>query len=115
MSLVDVVAVNPVRVKDGDEKKTAFQTRYGLYAYLLTPFCRYKAPGRLQDACLAYLDPRKCQSKVQQVGYQGLILTTESLEMDPEKAQTVLDWNQLRNVKDVQAFPDFANLCRRLT
>jgi hypothetical protein len=69
MSLVDVVAAfNTVRVKEGDEEKTAFLTRYGLYEYMVMPFGLCNAPGTFQtfinetlrdhldDFCTAYLD-----------------------------------------------------------
>lgn len=39
MTLVDVIAAfNSMRIKQGDEEKTAFPTRYGLYENLVMPF-----------------------------------------------------------------------------
>lgn len=69
MTIVDVVAAfNTVRIKEGDEEKTAFLTRYGLYEYVVMPFGLCNAPGTFQtfinetlreyldDICTAYLD-----------------------------------------------------------
>lgn len=157
MSLVDVIAAfNTVRVADGDEEKTAFLTRYGLYEYLVMPFGLCNAPGTFQTfinetlrddldrICTAYLDDvliysdcaedhethvlqvlrklkaaglyldaTKCKFKVTRVKYLGLILTTDGIEMDPEKVSTVLAWQLPRSVKDVQSFLGFANFYRR--
>jgi hypothetical protein len=33
--------------------------------------------------------------------------------MDPVKVTTIQEWPELRNVKDVQSFPGFANFYRR--
>ena len=69
ISKVDVISVfHRIRVKDGDEWKTAFNTRFGLYEWLITPFGLTNVPATFQQyinwvlydeldiCCSAYID-----------------------------------------------------------
>ena len=60
-----------------------------------------------------FLDIDKCKFGVKKVKYLGIIISTDGMEMDPEKVQAVLDWQQPASVKDVQSFLGFANFYRR--
>lgn len=66
---LDVIAAfNRLRLKEGEEWKGAFQTRYGLYEYLVMPFGLHGAPAKFQGYinktlqeyldvfCSAYMD-----------------------------------------------------------
>ena len=49
ISKVDVISTfHRIRVKDGDEWKMAFNTRFGLYEWLVTPFGLTGAPATFQ-------------------------------------------------------------------
>ena len=76
---LDVIAAfNKIRIAEGDEWKTAFITRYGLYEYLVTPFGLTNAPAYFQDFinstlhdildeyCSAYLDDVIIYSKTRE-------------------------------------------------
>ena len=96
---MDVIAAfHKIRVAEGDEWKTAFRTRYGLYEQMVTLFGLANAPSTFQkyinwalrdyldDFCLAYVDDvlvytdrtlkehrahvRKVMIKLQEVGLQ---------------------------------------------
>ncbi|KAG9590724.1 hypothetical protein KCU77_g7839, partial [Aureobasidium melanogenum] len=154
---LDIIsAFNRLRIKEGDEWKTAFRTRYGLFEYLVMPFGLCNGPASFQNFindtlreyldvfCTAYLDDiliysedeaeherhvklvleklreaglqvdiTKCEFNVEQVEYLGLVVTTEGTRMDPKKVQTILEWPELKNVKDVQSLLGFANFYRR--
>ena len=43
-----IAAFNRMRIKDGEEWKTAFRTRYGLFEYLVMPFGLHGAPATFQ-------------------------------------------------------------------
>ena len=60
-----------------------------------------------------HLTPEKCHFHKTEVKYLGLIISTNSVRMDPEKVTAVLGWGSLRNLHDVRAFLGFANFYRR--
>ena len=60
-----------------------------------------------------FLRPKKCEFHTQPTKYLGLIITPGGIEMDPTKIETVVKWEPLRHLKDVQTFLGFANFYRR--
>jgi hypothetical protein len=154
---LDVIVVfNRIRITEGQEYLTAFNTRYGLYETLVMPFGLSNVPATFQARinevlhlyldifCIAYiddilvysddltsyrqhvrlvvevlrdaglqLDVKKCEFEVTEVTYLGMIVSTDSVRMDPAKVIAITNWEPPSNVKDVQAFLGFANFYKR--
>ncbi|RAL60702.1 hypothetical protein DID88_010020 [Monilinia fructigena] len=127
-------AFHRIRIAEGDEWKTAFRTRYGLYEWMVTPFGLANAPStfqryinhtlreylddflirKLMDAGL-FLDIDKCEFSVKRTKYLGFILDVNNgVEMDPEKVKikAILEWQPPSSVKAVRSFLGFANFYR---
>lgn len=53
-------AYNSIRIKEGDEWKTAFRTRFGHFEYMVIPFNLVNVPatsqGYINDTLRQYLD-----------------------------------------------------------
>ncbi|KAI1003558.1 hypothetical protein K3495_g4642 [Podosphaera aphanis] len=59
------------------------------------------------------LDIKKCEFDTQNVIYLGLIISASGIQMDPQKIECIINWENFKNAKDVQAFLGFANFHRR--
>ena len=149
-------AYNLVRIREGDEWKTAFRTRFGHFEYLVMPFGLCNAPatfqhfvndifrdwldifvivylddilifstsleqhrehvrnvlGRLRQHGL-YVKAEKCEFERSSIPFLGLIISTEGIEMDPQKVSAMLDWPPPSDKKGVQRFVGFANFYRK--
>lgn len=151
-----IAAFNKLRIAEGDEWKTAFITRFGLFESLVMPFGLCNAPASFQHYinhtlfdeldkfCTAYLDDvliyssdkeqhrehvrivvkkladaglqidiNKCEFETTKTKYLGLIITTNGIEMDPEKVKSITTWERPLCMKDLQRFLGFANFYRR--
>ena len=64
--------------------------------------------GRLQKAGLQ-ADIQKCKFHIQKTKFLKLILTTEGLEVNPEKIEAIKNWSTLNNLKSTQSFLEFCN------
>src|SRR5690606_20428536 len=67
---------------------------------------------RLRDAGLQ-ASIRKCEFHVQRTKYLGFIITTEGIEVDPEKVATIAQWTVPTTVQGVLSFLGFCNFYRR--
>ena len=68
--------------------------------------------ARLRDAGLQ-IDINKCEFETTRTKYLGLIITTEGIEMDPDKVTAISSWLPPTSVRDLQKFLGFANFYRR--
>ncbi|KAF8760860.1 hypothetical protein RHS01_01292 [Rhizoctonia solani] len=123
---------NNVRVKEGDEWKTAFHTKYGLYESLVMTFGLTNAPAAFQhfmnelfkdllDVCvIIYLDDILIYSKddathtnhVHEVLKRLMDNQLFCKALDKLKIQAVQEWPVPTKVKEVQLFLGFANFLR---
>ena len=67
---------------------------------------------RLEENDL-YIKPEKCMWKARKIGFLGVIIGPNGIEMETEKVDRVLSWSQPKNVKDVRKFLGLANYYRR--
>ena len=84
-------AYHRIRIREGDEWKTAFRTRYGHYEYLVVPFGLTNAPatfqafinqalrGLIDDFCVVYLDDILVFSRTEEEHQAHLELVIERL------------------------------------
>jgi len=67
---------------------------------------------RLEENDL-YIKLEKCVWKARKIGFLGVVIGPDRIEMEAEKVDGVLSWPQPKNVKDVRKFLGFANYYRR--
>jgi len=63
---------------------------------------------RLEENDL-YVKPEKCIWKVKKIGFLGMVIGSNGIEMEREKVEGVLSWPEPKNVKDVRKFLGLAN------
>ena len=59
------------------------------------------------------VDIKKTEYHVTRTKYLGFIISTQGLEVDPEKVSTITNWQLPNSVKGVQSFLSFCNFYRR--
>ena len=59
-----------------------------------------------------YLKPQKCQFEQTKVEYLGVIISEDSIAIDPIKVQGVKNWKRPTTLKEVRAFLGFLNFYR---
>jgi len=60
-----------------------------------------------------YIKPENCVWKTRKIGFLGVVIGPNGIEMKAEKVNRVLNWPQPKNVKDVRKFLGLANYYRR--
>ena len=60
-----------------------------------------------------YLKAEKCEFEKERIEYLGLIISHNSVSMDPKKVKDVVEWPRPEDKRDVQSFLGFANFYRR--
>jgi len=60
-----------------------------------------------------YVKPEKCVWKMRKIGFLGVIIGPNGIEMEKEKVDGVLSWLEPKNAKDIRKFLGLANYYRR--
>ena len=60
-----------------------------------------------------YVKPEKCVWRVRKIGFLGVIIGCNRIEMEKEKVNGVLSWPEPKNMKDIRKFLGLANYYRR--
>jgi transposase InsO family protein len=58
-------------------------------------------------------DIKKCEFHVTRTKYLGFIISTDGIEVDPEKVSTIQRWEMPTTVRGIQSFLGFCNFYRR--
>jgi hypothetical protein len=61
-----------------------------------------------------YAKPEKCDFHTHSIKYLGMIISPDSISMDPSKVSAILAWPVLTNIWELQLFLGFANFYRQL-
>jgi len=67
---------------------------------------------RLEENDL-YIKPEKCMWKLWKIGFLGIVIGPNGIEMEKEKVNGVLSWLEPKNVKDIRKFLGLVNYYRR--
>jgi len=67
---------------------------------------------RLEENNL-YIKPEKCMWKARKIGFLGVIIGPDRIEMEREKVDGILSWPQPKTVRDMRKFLGLANYYRR--
>ncbi|KAI3371956.1 hypothetical protein L3Q82_006832 [Scortum barcoo] len=94
-----------VRIRDGDEWKTGFNTPTRHYEYLR--HVRQVLLRLLENQL--YVKAEKSEFHASSVSFLGFIVVENQVKMDPEKVSELTNWLPLTTQKKVQQFLGFAN------
>ena len=67
---------------------------------------------RLEENDL-YIKLEKCMWKVRKIGFLGVVIGSDRIEMEKKKIDGVLSWPEPKNVKDIRKFLALTNYYRR--
>ena len=67
---------------------------------------------RLEENNL-YIKPEKCIWKAKRIGFLGVVIGPNRIEIEKKKIDRVLSWSKPKNVKYIRKFLGLANYYRR--
>ncbi|KAA3466424.1 RNA-directed DNA polymerase-like protein [Gossypium australe] len=100
-----------MRVKDCDIPKTAFQTRYGHYEFLVMSFGLTNAPTAFMDLMNMTLREKqlyakfsKCEFWLWEVRFLRHVVPVKGIRLDLSKIFAIINWKAPKNVYEVRSF-----------
>ncbi|CAA7031690.1 unnamed protein product [Microthlaspi erraticum] len=105
-----------IRIRPGDEWKTAFKTREGLLNGWL---CRLSHLQHLAEVLHVlrrdklFAARKKCLFGASQVLFLGYIISDKGLQVDPSKVEAIKSWPTPRSITEVRSFHGLASFYRR--
>ncbi|KAI2652427.1 Transposon Tf2-6 polyprotein [Labeo rohita] len=124
-------AYNLIRIREGDERKTAFVTPTGHYEYRVMPYGLVNAPSVFQNFIhevlreflhhfvVVYIDDILLYSRSEAehrhhvAEFLGYVIDRHGVRMDEGKVDAVVSWPKPNTIKELQRFLGFANFYRR--
>nr|GEW86855.1 reverse transcriptase domain-containing protein [Tanacetum cinerariifolium] len=104
-----------IRMRPGDECKTAFKTRNGLYEWMVMPIGLSNASSTfmrlMNQAQKLYANGKKCHFLVTEVTFLGYIATGSGIKMDPAKVKAI-SWPTPSTIHDIRSFHGLASFYR---
>ncbi|KAH9705002.1 Endonuclease [Citrus sinensis] len=102
-------------IREGDEWKTAFKTKYGLYE------CKGldEHIEHLQSVLTVlrkeklYANLKKCSFCRNQIVFLGYVVSAKAIEVDEEKVKAIKEWPTPKRVSEVRSFHGLASFYRR--
>nr|CAN74155.1 hypothetical protein VITISV_011980 [Vitis vinifera] len=118
-----------IRMKEGDEWKTAFKTKYGLYEWLIIPFGLTNTSSTFMQLMSHVLrafivldvlrkeklfaNLKKCTFCTDKLVFLGFVVSAQGIQVDEEKIRAIQDWLSPTSVGHVCSFHGLASFYRK--
>ncbi|XP_057526384.1 uncharacterized protein LOC130805617 [Amaranthus tricolor] len=101
-----------IRMKEGDEWKTAFKTKYG-FKELEEHFRHLRLVFKVLREQRLYGKLEKCHFLSQEISFLGFIINREGVKEDPKKIKAIQDWPTPNSITQIRPFHGLASFYRR--
>ncbi|XP_074314259.1 uncharacterized protein LOC141649467 [Silene latifolia] len=106
-----------VRIREGDDWKTSFKTKHGLYEWPVMPFGLSNAPSTfmrlMTEEQKLFGKLEKCTFIVKEVAFLGYIVFGRGISVDQEKVAAIQSWPAPKTITEVRGFHGLASFYRR--